>query len=48
MVGKHILALPVIGTAILELISKLFQKVEKLKDFELLHKIFVANFPENP
>ena len=47
-IAKNLIALPIIKQPILILISKLYEKVEEVKDFTDLFKIFKHNFPTNP
>jgi len=48
IIAKYILALPKIGQSIIILISKLYQKVQNLKDFQILYQIFKNNFHKTP
>lgn len=48
IIAKNILALPLIKQPILVLISKLYEKIATLMDYEDLYLIFIKNFPLQP
>lgn len=48
IIAKNLVALPLIKQPILIFISKLYEKVEEVKDFTDLFKIFKHNFPATP
>lgn len=48
LIAHHLVGLPTISQNILALISKLYQKVTKLSDYQPLFLIFKTNFPPQP
>jgi hypothetical protein len=48
LISHYLAGLPRVSRHILTLISKLYERVNKLKDFAHLFIIFNANFPERP
>lgn len=48
LISHYLAGLPRVSRQILTLISKLYERVNKLKDFVPLFIIFNANFPERP